>query len=249
MNTLHVPSGTPLSSEKEQSRLNALEEYNILDTAPEEKLDNLAALASYICGTPISLISLVTQNRQWFKAKVGLEINETPRSMSFCQHAILEDDVLEIPDTMQDIRFFSNPLVTGNPNIRFYAGAPLVNTEGYKLGTLCVIDTQPRELTEAQKIALATLSEQVVAHFELRRKNQELEQEKNHLRLVNEKLNEIMTLVSDKLPEPMQKIEKLSEELTQKASNDNDIDLERVKLLSKNIADLKDLFINLKNAS
>ena len=249
MNTLHASSDTPFSFDKEQSRLQALEDYNILDTAPEEKLDNLAALASYICGTPTSLISLVTQDRQWFKAKIGFDKDETPRSMSFCQHAILEDDVLEIPDTMQDIRFFSNPLVTGNPNIRFYAGAPLVNTEGYKLGTLCVIDTQPRELTEAQKRALATLSEQVVAHFELRRKNQELEQEKNQLRLVNEKLNGIMTLVREKLPEPIIKLELLTEALSQEASNNNGIDLEKVKLLSKNIADLKDIYTNIKKAS
>ncbi|TXK46369.1 GAF domain-containing protein [Pontibacter qinzhouensis] len=175
----------------EELRLQALHQYDILYTAAEEEFNILVALASTICETPIALISLVTSDKQWFKAGIGIDVKETPLSVSFCQYAVALDDILEVCDTTSDIRFFQNPYVTGDPKIRFYAGAPLVNKDGYKLGTLCVIDVQPRELTEKQRFALATLSEQVVAHLELRLKDQQLGKEKLLLEQAYKQLSEI----------------------------------------------------------
>ncbi|WP_190277547.1 GAF domain-containing protein [Adhaeribacter rhizoryzae] len=165
----------------ELKRLQILQDYNILDTPAEREFDDLVSLAAYICDTPIALITLLTHDRQWFKARIGVSLAETPRCHSFCQYAIEQEDIMEIPDALQDIRFFQNPYVLGNPNIRFYAGSPLVNADGYKLGTLCVIDKYPRELTEPQKMALGTLANQVVAHLELRLKIRKLEAENNYL--------------------------------------------------------------------
>ncbi|QNF35946.1 GAF domain-containing protein [Adhaeribacter swui] len=233
--------GASSTIDPETKRLQALDEYQVLDTEDEEQYNNLVALASYICGTPISLISLITHNRQWFKAKVGLPISETPRSHSFCQFAIESDDVLEIPDALEDIRFYSNPLVTGNPNIRFYAGAPLVNSEGHRLGTLCVIDTEPRELSEAQKLALATLSEQVVAHFELRKKKKELEQEKQQLHAANQKLDELMLFVNSQLPEAITKLEHAEQHLSQNAQDQHCFENKSLQFLQENLAHLKNI--------
>ncbi len=157
----------------EQERLAALEQYNILDTPEDEAFDELVKLASQICGTSISLVSLLDEDRQWFKARVGLEATETPRGLAFCAHAIHGNDIMEVPDALQDERFHDNPLVTGGPAIRFYAGIPLETPGGHNLGTLCVIDTKPRNLTEEQKFALRTLGKQVIKQMELSLKMKE----------------------------------------------------------------------------
>jgi len=152
----------------ESARVAALDRYAILDTEPEQTFDDLVALAAYVCKAPIAMLSLVDDRRQWFKSKVGLEIRETPRETSFCAHAIQQQDVFIVPDTRNDARFRDNPMVVGEPHIRFYAGAPLINEEGFALGTLCVIDRQPRELDEAQKGALKSLSRLALGQMELR---------------------------------------------------------------------------------
>ncbi|MBW4514838.1 MAG: GAF domain-containing protein [Timaviella obliquedivisa GSE-PSE-MK23-08B] len=155
--------------DQEAARLEALRQYQILDTPSEQAYDDFTLLASFICEVPIALISLVDADRQWFKSKVGLEVSETARNISFCGHTILSDKTLVVNDALCDQRFINNPLVTSDPSIRFYAGAPLISPEGHTLGSLCVIDRQPRSLSELQKTALESLARQVVAQLELRR--------------------------------------------------------------------------------
>ena len=152
----------------EEQRLKELTDFQILDTLDESKFDDLTSLASAICQSPISLISLIDKDRQWFKSKVGLSANETPRDISFCGHAIMGNDIFEIPDAELDERFKDNPLYTGQPHVRFYAGAPLITKTGFKVGTLCVIDHIPRSLTDSQKDALKKLSNQVMLLMEAR---------------------------------------------------------------------------------
>lgn len=171
--------------ENEAERLQALDRYQILDTIPEQEFDDITELASFICGTPIAMIVLLDETRQWFKSKVGLDIQGTAREIAFCGHAIMQADMLIVPDALQDTRFANNPLVTGEPHIRFYAGSQLVTADGYQLGTLCVLDRVPRELSQQQLVALQRLARQVNAQLELRRVSTSLEQaNKNQAALI-----------------------------------------------------------------
>ena len=161
--------GAPIMSTNDAARVTALQKYAILDTEPEQAFDDLTLLASYVCKTPIALISLIDEDRQWFKSRIGISATETSRDIAFCSTAIQQPDVLVVPDTLQDERFRTNPLVVSEPNIRFYAGAPLINEDGYALGTLCVIDRAPRNLAAEQEAALKALSRLVLMQLEFRR--------------------------------------------------------------------------------
>ena len=155
--------------ENESARLEVLRQFEILDTDPEESFDELARLAAHLCHTPIAVITLVDAHRQWFKARVGLTPTETDRDISFCAHAIMQPGPLVVRDALDDERFRNNPMVTSAPYIRFYAGSPLITLEGFNLGTLCVIDNTPREITPEQVAALRILGHQVMTQLELRR--------------------------------------------------------------------------------
>jgi GAF domain-containing protein len=154
---------------REAARLEALRQYRILDTAPEQSYDDITSLAAFICHTPIALISLVDADRQWFKSRIGIDAAETSRDASFCAHTILGDHILVVKDAHLDERFRDNPLVTGPPHIRFYAGVPLCTPDHAQIGSLCVIDHEPGELTEVQSRTLDALARQVVLQLELRR--------------------------------------------------------------------------------
>lgn len=153
----------------ELQRLRELERYGVIDSPSDEHFERIVELASLIFAVPITAISLVEQHRQWFLCNLGLEASETPRDQAFCAHAIASDGVMVVPDATADPRFSSNPLVTAAPHIRFYAGAPLHSREGHNLGTLCVIDRQPRQITQQQERQLALLAQMVMHEIELRR--------------------------------------------------------------------------------
>lgn len=211
----------------ELERLNALARYEVLDTKDEKAFDELTQLASNICGTSISLISLVDNNRQWFKSKVGLDAKETSRDIAFCSHAILQEEVFEVPDTALDKRFADNPLVTADPDISFYAGAPLVTPSGHAIGTLCVIDPLPKKLTQDQSNSLQILARQVVNQLELRLYNRQLQ------RMQTEQ-EQFFALVAHDLRSPFTGILGLSKMLTQKSDS---LDSKQLEVISKAILD------------
>ncbi|MCF8059737.1 MAG: GAF domain-containing protein [Bacteriovoracaceae bacterium] len=155
--------------ENEEKRLRSLKELDILDTAIEASFDEITQLAAQICETPISLISLLDEERQWFKSRYGLEAESTPRDYAFCGHTILQNEIFEVNDSRENNNFKDNPLVTGAPNVIFYAGSPLLTPDNLALGTLCVIDNKPKKLNEFQKKSLKVLTKQVSIQFELRR--------------------------------------------------------------------------------
>jgi GAF domain-containing protein len=175
-------AGTP---KNEAQRLEALKRYNLLDTKEEQSFDDLTLLASQLCQKPIAMISLVDEYRQWFKSKIGIAAKETPRDISFCSHAILNPEVFIVSDTSKDDRFFDNPLVTGDPFIRFYAGAPLYSVDGFALGTICVIDTKPGSITEEQINGLEALSRLTSALIEQRRTLVELHEAVGTIKLIS----------------------------------------------------------------
>lgn len=188
----------------EEERLKVLDKYKILDTLPEEDYDAIAKIASGICDSPIALISLIDKDRQWFKSNYGLETRETPRELAFCSHSILNpDDLFIINDARKDDRFFDNPLTTEDPNVIFYAGAPLNTSEGFPLGTLCVIDNKPKILTQSQKDSLKLLAKQVVSLLDLRKKNEELKEVNKKVTSLNEQLNNFAYRLTHDLKSPI----------------------------------------------
>jgi signal transduction histidine kinase len=207
--------------ENESERQANLDLYEILDTFPEEAFDAITSIAAHICGTPIALISLIDKDRQWFKSHHGLTVSETPRDFAFCAHAILDPDQLfVVEDAQLDNRFFDNPLSTGDPNVIFYAGAPLVSSEGFPLGTLCVIDNKPHTLNTEQRKALADLSSQVIAQMELRRNLKELKNK-------NEELSRYAHLISHDLRSPMQSIYQLSKMIAKESQGQLNVKAEK----------------------
>ena len=192
---------------REAARLAALRSYRILDTEPEQAFDDIVLLAAQICSTPISLITLVDEDRQWFKARLGVSIAETSRSVSFCSHAIRGRGIFVVDDALQDVRFRENPIVHGEPHIRFYAGAPLITSDGHALGTLCIVDHIPRTLSDGQRRALDALRRQAEAQLDLRRNLIELGKalaERNRAEAAKD------ALVGE-LRRSLQKVDKLSE--------------------------------------
>lgn len=188
----------------EKSRLKTLENLQLLHSTPEESYDNITKLASFICETPVSLITLITDEKQWFKSKIGTEITEAPRDLTHCAHAILNpDELMEVPDTRDDERFSDNPFTTGTPQILFYAGMPLKANNGTVMGTLCVLDTKPNSLTSEKKEALKALAKQVENLFELRRHNLKLEKASIELKAKNSQLKDFAGIVSHDMKMPL----------------------------------------------
>ncbi len=211
-----IPSTFPLN---EIQRQVAVEKYKLLDTLPEESYDSITKLMAFICGTPISLITLLDKDRNFLKSHYGVPFAESPRDISFCGHAINSDQPLTIvEDSRKDERFFDNPLVTEH-NAIFYAGAPLIDSKGYKLGTLCVFDSKPRTLSEDQKEALLALSKQVISLFEQRYQNFKLEATQQTLKSRNENLKKFAAIVSHDLKSPLANIVLLTELLQSENKN------------------------------
>ena len=199
-------------TEREIERLEDLHSYSILDTLPEKEYDEITFLASQICGTPISLISLIDENRQWFKSHHGLDVTETPKEYAFCAHAIHEQDqIFIVHDSRKDERFHDNPLVTDNPLVIFYAGIPLVTQKGYSLGTLCVIDNVPRNLNDTQIKALKVLANQLMKLLELRISLNEIRRSEQELKALNATKDKLFSIIGHDLRGPISGFKSLIE--------------------------------------
>lgn len=202
----------PNIPENETERLKNLESYNILDTLPETDYDNITTIAAEICGTPIALITLLDNKRQWFKSHHGIDVKETPKEQSFCAHAINDNDgIFIVPDTREDFRFHDNPLVTGDSNAVFYAGAPLTSKNGLPLGTLCVIDHKPNILSKTQINSLSALSNQVMNLLELRKNKFLLEKTLKDLEDKNHELERFAYIAAHDLKSPLINISSLAQ--------------------------------------
>lgn len=229
----------------ENARLNALKEYSILDTLPEKEYDDITQLASQICGTSISTISLIDEKRQWFKSKVGIDVDSTDKALSFCGHAIVEPDkIFTVNDSRLDDRFSDNPLVIGEPRVIFYTGVPLVSPEGFALGTLCVIDDKPKELDDEQLKALKALSNQVVSLFELRKSKMLLERFANDLENRNKELEKFARVAAHDIKSPLNNISSLTEILLHQYASELDDDAKMMMTMldssSKTLRELVD---------
>ena len=229
----------------EEDRLAALKSYNVLDTAEETDFDELTSLASAICQTPVALITLIDNERQWFKSHKGTAITETPRELSFCAHAIASfDDIMVVSDATQDKRFADNILVTGETNVVFYAGVPLINEDGFALGTLCVIDHYKKILTSEQTMALKILAKQVVAKLELKKKISFLERANQDLRDANVFIQKFASMAAHDIKNPVSSILLTSQALKIRLQKLEDEGCTR--LVDLNIASTKNLLVLLE---
>lgn len=197
----------PAGSSRETERLKELKKYHIVDTLSEQEYDDITLMASLICQAPVSLISFVEGERQWFKSSHGSNLIETPRAHSFCAHSIgVPEKVLVVKDARNDERFKANPLVTGDPNIVFYAGAPLVTSSGFGLGSVCVIDTKPRELSAAQEQGLQVLARQVMQLLETRKKDIDLQVSKLQVEIRNKDLEQFAMILAHDIKTPLSSV-------------------------------------------
>lgn len=203
----------------EKERLEALYAYDILDTPAEKEFDEITQLAAMICQVPVALISLIDKDRQWFKSRVGVDIQETPREVAFCSHTILQNQLMQVPNALQDERFADNPFIINEPKIRFYAGYPISTSQGLNLGTLCVIDTQPRSLSEEQKFALQVLAKQVAEKIEMRLKNKQLNFQRELLQKQLDFQKRIFSLIAHDVRSPLISMYGITNLLREKAIN------------------------------
>ena len=210
-------------------RVAALRSYGILDTPPEAAFDDLTRIASVVCGVPIAVVNLIDESRQWFKSEIGLGVRETPLDSSFCAHAILQPGLFVVPDTLKDPRFACNPLVEGDPRLRFYAGALLQSPEGHALGTVCVLDYQPRDLKDDQKSVLLSLARQAMAQLELRRALMVAER-------TNDYRSRLMAVAGHDLKQPLQVVTMVLDRVDQEIANPKT--RERLDLARASVVDL-----------
>lgn len=236
----------------EELRLQDLRSYDILDTAAESDFDELVELAGQICNSPISLITLLDKDRQWFKAKRGMEDKSTSRDMAFCSHAILQDDIFVVEDAAADPRFSDNPLVTGGPGIRFYAGAPVLSPGGYKMGTICIIDKTPKKLLPEEERALLLISKQVTRLLELRKKNMIIRQRAEEI--INLKTKTISSVIREQEDDKKHIAFTLHEDLAQRlASSMLYLDMaqhqetQRMQMIETAKAEIKNVMIEMRN--
>ncbi|UEG53464.1 GAF domain-containing sensor histidine kinase [Mucilaginibacter daejeonensis] len=231
-------SNIPLPA-NENERLESLRSYNILDTLEEAEYNEIVLVASEICQTPVALISLVDHERQWFKSIVGVDLKQTPKEQAFCAYTIVENDVMIVKDARNDPRFAQNPLVTGFPNIVFYAGVPLITNDGHALGSLCVIDNKVNDLTPQQINALKVLSKQVSSLLELRKKNRELEEANVALMESNLFIQRFAGMVAHDIKNPLSSMLLSSQALQRQLQSSDDI--KSLKLVEMNIRSSKQL--------
>ena len=241
----------PKIPHNEAIRIKTLKSFSILDTFSEKEFDEITLLASIICETPMSLISLIDGDRQWFKSKVGLDIDETSREISFCGHAILNDGQLfTVEDSRLDERFYDNPLVSGLPNVVFYAGAPLVTSEGLSLGTLCVLDNKPKTLSAMQQKAMEVLSTNIISLFELKKANLLLGEKNIELETQRAELEMFANVAAHDLRSPLKNISSLTEILVEEYGFKLDDQAnEMLKLLNSSSTILRSLVDGILNHS